>query len=189
MKRFSKMVSVITLVPSARPSSVIIWACMSVAKPGNGLVTTSVGRGRPSRWTRMRSVPTSSRAPAASSLSSTAARWSGTTSRTVTSPPVIAPATRNVPASTRSGMIRCRAPPSSRTPSISIRSVPAPRIFAPMALSSRARSKTSGSRAAFSRIVVPSASAAAIMRFSVPVTVTRSKTIRVPFSRAARAST
>ena len=60
---------------------------------------------------------------------------------------------------------------------------------APIAVSSRARSGISGSRAAFSSTVVPSARVAAIMRFSVPVTVTRSKTIRAPFSRAARAST
>ena len=53
----------------------------------------------------------------------------------------------------------------------------------------RARSATSGSRAAFSRIVVPSASAAAIIRFSVPVTVTRSVAMRAPLSRLARAST
>ena len=101
----------------------------------------------------------------------------------------MAPATRKVPASTRSGMIRWRAPPSSGTPSISMRSVPAPWIRAPIAVSRRARSGISGSRAAFSRMVVPSARAAAIMRFSVPVTVTRSKTIRAPLSRAARAST
>jgi hypothetical protein len=48
---------------------------------------------------------------------------------------------------------------------------------------------TSGSRAAFSITVVPSARAAAIMRFSVPVTVTRSVVMRAPFSRLARAST
>ncbi len=51
------------------------------------------------------------------------------------------------------------------------RSVPAPWIFAPMAMSMCARSTTSGSRAAFSITVCPSASVAAIIRFSVPVTV------------------
>ena len=34
-----------TLEPSASPRSAIIWACMSVAKPGNGLVITSVAPG------------------------------------------------------------------------------------------------------------------------------------------------
>jgi hypothetical protein len=58
---------------------------------------------------------------------------------------------------------------------------------APIAQRQRARSTTSGSRAAFSSTVVPSASVAAISRFSVPVTVTRSKPKRTPLSRVARA--
>jgi len=67
-------------------------------------------------------------------------------------------------------------------------SLPAPLIRAPMAKRHWARSTTSGSRAAFSSVVVPSARQAAIMRFSVPVTVTRSMTMRAPFSRFARAA-
>ena len=55
-------------------------------------------------------------------------------------------------------------------------SLPAPLTFAPIAFRQFARSTTSGSRAAFSMTVVPSASVAAIIRFSVPVTVTRSMT-------------
>jgi hypothetical protein len=86
-------------------------------------------------------------------------------------------------------MIVWVAVPSSLTPSISIRAEPAPTMRAPMALSSPARSLTSGSRAAFSMTVVPWASAAAIMRFSVPVTVTRSVAMRAPLSRLARATT
>src|SRR5579883_2310701 len=66
-------------------------------------------------------------------------------------------------------------------------SVPAPWIFAPIATRQLARSTTSGSRAAFSMTVSPSASVAAIIRFSVPVTVTVSSTSRAPFRRAARA--
>jgi len=34
MKRFSKMVSVMTLCPAANAMRAMIWACMSVAKPG-----------------------------------------------------------------------------------------------------------------------------------------------------------
>ncbi len=45
-----------------------------------------------------------------------------------------------------------------------------------------ARSTTSGSRAAFSIKVVPSAKAAAIIRFSVPVTETISIRITAPFN-------
>ncbi len=66
-------------------------------------------------------------------------------------------------------------------------SLPAPSILAPIAARQRARSTTSGSRAAFSSTVVPSASAAAIIRFSVPVTVTRSMTMRAPCRRLALA--
>ncbi len=164
-------------------------ACMSVGKPGNGLVVTSAGRGRSGQRARTHVGPISRTTPISSSLASTDEMWSGTRSVTVTSPPVIAAATMRVPASTRSGTTRCTAPPSSTTPSISIRAVPAPWIRAPMAVSSVARSTTSGSRAAFSMTVVPSASAAAIMRFSVPVTVTRSVVIRAALSRLARAMT
>ncbi|MNO05804.1 hypothetical protein D3C81_2273260 [compost metagenome] len=57
-----------------------------------------------------------------------------------------------------------------------------PSIFAPIATNRFARSVTSGSRAAFSRMVSPSARVAAINRFSVPVTVIISVTIRVPLS-------
>ena len=63
-----------------------------------------------------------------------------------------------------------------------IASLPAPLIFAPIAFRQFARSTTSGSLAAFSMTVVPSASVAAIIRFSVPVTVTRSMTRRVALS-------
>ena len=68
-------------------------------------------------------------------------------------------------------------------------SVPAPVIFAPIPVSMRARSTTSGSRAALTSRVVPRASAAASMTFSVPVTVTVSNPISAPVSRAAFAST
>ena len=61
------------------------------------------------------------------------------------------------------------------TPLIVIVSVPAPLIFAPMPFKTSARLTTSGSRAALLRTVVPSASVAAIIIFSVPVTVTKSK--------------
>ena len=64
---------------------------------------------------------------------------------------------------------------SFSTPWILMMSVPAPSIFAPIWMRAFARSTISGSRAAFSRMVSPSASEAAIMRFSVPVTVTVSK--------------
>ncbi len=55
-----------------------------------------------------------------------------------------------------------------------MRLVPWPSMRAPMAISISARSGISGSRAAFSSTVSPSASVAAMSRFSVPVTVTMS---------------
>jgi hypothetical protein len=70
-----------------------------------------------------------------------------------------------------------------------ITSLPAPEICAPIATRQLARSTTSGSRAAFSITVSPSASAAAIIRFSVPVTVTMSVNRRAPFRRGTVACT
>ena len=87
----------------------------------------------------------------------------------------------------RSGSTSYSVPCSLFTPCTTILSVPAPVIFAPMEMRKFARSTTSGSRAAFSSTVSPSASVAAIIRFSVPVTVTVSSTSRAPFSRCARA--
>ena len=54
-------------------------------------------------------------------------------------------------------------------------SVPAPSTSAPILLSTRPSSSTSGSRAQLTSVVRPLASAAAIIRFSVPVTVGMSK--------------
>ena len=64
-----------------------------------------------------------------------------------------------------------------------MRLVPWPSIFAPMAISNSAKSGISGSCAAFSNTVSPSAKAAAMRKFSVPVTVTMSVAIRAPFKR------
>ena len=100
-----------------------------------------------------------------------------------------APAIKKVPASMRSGMMRCFAPLSLLTPFILMVGVPAPWILAPILLSSAARSATSGSRAAFCRMVSPSASVAAMRRSSVPVTVILSKRISAPLRRSAVAST
>ncbi|CEY75638.1 Uncharacterised protein [Streptococcus pneumoniae] len=91
------------------------------------------------------------------------------------SPPVIAAATMNVPASIRSGIIEWFAPYNLSTPSIRIVPVPAPRTFAPIAFKKLAKSTISGSFAAFSRIVVPFANVAADIMFSVAPTLGKSK--------------
>ena len=67
-------------------------------------------------------------------------------------------------------------------PRITIRLVPMPSIAPPMALISRHRSWTCGSQAAFSMTVVPSASAAAMTAFSVPVTEASSRNTSAPTS-------
>ena len=87
----------------------------------------------------------------------------------------------------RCGRGRCGAstPCSRSTPSMRMRLVPWPSIRAPIAISISARSGISGSCAAFSSTVSPSASVAAISRFSVPVTVTMSVVMRAPFRRLA----
>ena len=93
MKRFSKIVSSSTLVPSAVHSSAIICACRSVGKPGKGSVATSTARDR-GRCGARRSARARSRCtamPAASQLvaEGLAAGRSGRRGRS-TSPPEIA---------------------------------------------------------------------------------------------------
>src|SRR5205823_2024689 len=87
-----------------------------------------------------------------------------------------------------SGITRCVAPLSSGTPSISSTSVPIPWILAPILPRNMARSTTCGSRAALWMVVIPSAVAAAIIRFSVPVTVGMSRWMVAPLRRSARAT-
>src|ERR1700682_3305681 len=87
-----------------------------------------------------------------------------------------------------SGITRCVAPLRSGTPSISSTSVPIPWIRAPILPRNVARSTTCGSRAALWMVVMPSAVAAAIIRFSVPVTVGMSRKMVASFSRSARAT-
>ncbi len=89
----------------------------------------------------------------------------------------------------RSGMIVWTALPRLSTPSIRIVASPAPVMRAPMALRRSARSTISGSRAQFSRTVVPRARQAAMSTFSVPVTVGMSNRKRAPVRRSAVAST
>ena len=187
--RFSKIVSVMTDVPSATVFNASNCACMSVGNPGYGAVLRWVERSGPSRRMRRWSWRASIVAPASASLSITDDSVVGSAPVSVTSPPVAVAAARKVPVSIRSGMIRCVAPcrlcAVLPRPSIRIWWVPAPLIFAPIALRHSARSTTSGSRAAFSSTVTPSASVAAIITFSVPVTVTMSNSIVVPRSRDA----
>ena len=78
------------------------------------------------------------------------------------------------------------APASARTPSMRSRSVPMPSIRAPMRIRHMARSAISGSRAALTSSVSPSARVAAISRFSVAPTETCGKMILRAAQAAAR---
>ena len=103
-------------------------------------------------------------------------------------PLVTAAATRYVPASILSAGILKVVPVNSSTPSILISSVPAPEILAPIEFKKSAKSEISGSFATLVKVVNPSASEAAIIRFSVPVTVTPSNSILAPVNFLAFAS-
>ena len=80
----------------------------------------------------------------------------------------------------RSGSTSWVAPCSRPTPVTTIREEPAPSIRAPIFTRQLARSTTSGSRAAFSITVVPSARVAAISATWVPPTVTFGKVNSAP---------
>ena len=182
MKRFSKIVSTTRLLPSATAFIAINCACISVGKPGCGTVRTSTAFGRCAILISIQFSPVWISAPASTSLSNTASMVFGAAFCRRTCPPVMATAQRKVPASMRSGTTLWVQPCSFSTPSIVIEGVPMPLIFAPIFTRHSAKSTTSGSTAQFSNTVVPSASVAAISRFSVPPTVTMSITTRAPLS-------
>ncbi|CAB4587108.1 unannotated protein [freshwater metagenome] len=76
------------------------------------------------------------------------------------------------------------------TPVIVIFVVPSPWIFAPIEIRNSPRSTRSGSRAALSIVVTPSARTAAVIMFSVAPTEGKSSTIAAPFKPCgARATT
>ena len=86
------------------------------------------------------------------------------------SPPAIAVANAQVPATIRSVTVACSTGCSRSTPSTTRVEVPIPSMRAPIATSIWHRSMISGSRATLSITVVPLASTAAITRFSVAPT-------------------
>ena len=96
------------------------------------------------------------------------------------SPFVIAAANAQVPVTIRSGRVAWVAGFRFDTPSIFIVCDPRPEIFAPIAIKNSPRSTTSGSLAAFSIVVIPFASVAAVIIFSVAPTLGNSKTTKAP---------
>ena len=126
--------------------------------------------------------------PTSISFATTGFMWSIITLSTKMSPLVMAAATMYVPASILSGITVCSTASSFSTPVIFMVLVPAPLTFAPILFRKLARSTISGSSAAFSMVVVPSASTAAIMMFSVAPTEGKSRYILLPDSFCAAAS-
>ena len=180
------------LNPGASSISDIICACTSVGKPAYGSVVMSTDFNCPVRRTVMEFPLRSIFTPASRNLSSTACMCSGRAPIIFTSPFVAAAAMANVAASMRSGITSCSAPCNSFTPVIVIVGPPTPSIFAPIASKNFARSVTSGSHAALSMIVTPSAKTAAIITFAVPSTVGPErppKNNSAPTNRGARAQT
>ena len=99
LKRFSKILSVIVLVPLQSASVTPICGCISVGNPGYGSVFTCVLVRSPLDTTRTASSNSSTSQPISSSLAIVASKCFGMTFNTVTSPLVAAAANINVPAS------------------------------------------------------------------------------------------
>ena len=125
-KRFSNTVSVTTLVPSATNWIAVIWACISVGKPGWGIVFTSVGKICFGPMTRTPPSSSMISAPISINLEINGRLCSEIASAISTLPCVIAAATIKVPASIRSCTIEWLTACKWSTPSIRIVSVPAP---------------------------------------------------------------
>lgn len=184
INRFSKIVSVMIEAPLAMLINAMIWACMSVGKPGYGWVVTSTLL-IPCLlcFTTMLFSFMLIEAPASSNFSNTVPNTLGFVPTSSSWPLVIIAAVANVAASMRSAMIWCDAPCRRSWPSIVRVLVPIPSIFAPIADKQFARSVISGSLAAFVMTLVPFARVAAMRALTVAPTDTASNWISAPFRR------
>ncbi len=174
------------MVAKPRPMALtaIICACISVGKSGCGSVWKLTAFGRlPIISSSIQSSPRVTSAPISSNFSKTDSISVGSVCVVFTRPPVMAAAAKYEPVSIRSATTAYSQPCSFSTPVTTKVSVSKPSIFAPIAINIFARSVISGSRAALRIVVTPSANAAAIKIFSVPPTVTISKTTSPPFRR------
>ena len=179
------MVSTTVELPGATTFKAMNWACISVGKPGYSVVRKdwALSELAPALLTCNPVSVDSTLTPASRNLSMTASRWPALALCKCTSPPATATAHKNVPVSIRSATTAWLQPFKLATPSIRIRLVPCPSMRAPILMSISAKSVISGSCAALSSTVTPSASAAAIIKFSVPVTVTISVVMCAPVKR------
>ena len=156
-------------MPSARQLSAMIGDCRSVANPGYGLVITLIGRSGRSRRTWRTAPLAANSTPICSSFQRATPKCSRLAPTRLSSPPVIAAAMANTPASIRSAITVCSVAASLPTPWTVMKPVPPPLICAPILVRNEIMSSTSGSDAVLSITVVPAASDAAMIRFSVPV--------------------
>ncbi len=140
-----------------------------MANPGYGLVITLIGRSGRSIRTDTTAPWVANSTPICSSFHRTTPKWSREAPTRFTSPPVIAAAMANTPASIRSAITVCSTAVSSSTPCTVMKPVPPPVIRAPILVRNAMTSSTSGSCAVLSIMVLPGASDAAMIRFSVPV--------------------
>jgi len=132
-------------------------------------VMTLIGRSGLVRRTCSTAPCVENSTPICSSFHRTTPKCSSEPPTRFSSPPVIAAAMAKTPASIRSGITVCSTAASSLTPSTVTKPVPPPVIRAPILVRKAMTSSTSGSWAALSMMVVPGASDAAMIRFSVPV--------------------
>ena len=148
-------------------------ACISVGKPGYGMVSVRrISFGLSGEL--MCSIPSPAviTEPASFSFAAMLPICSVLTFVSVSSPPVIAAAVISVPATILSGIMRCVTFFSAASPPRMVMvELPAPSILYPSSFKNRARSSISGSLAALNTVVFPSAHAAAIIMFSVAPTL------------------
>ena len=147
----------------------MIGDCRSVAKPGYGLVMTLIGRSGRSIRTETTAPLVANSTPICSSFHRTTPKCSSEAPTRFSSPPVMAAAIAKTPASIRSAITVCSTAVSSSTPCTVMKPVPPPVIRAPILVRNAMTSRTSGSCAVLSMMVLPGASDAAMIRFSVPV--------------------
>ena len=130
---------------------------------------TLIGRSVRSRRTWRTAPLAENSTPICSSFQRTTPKCSSEAPTRFSSPPVMAAAMANTPASIRSGITVCSVAVSSLTPRTVTNPVPPPLMSAPILERNAMTSSTSGSRAQLSITVVPGAMLAAMIRFSVPV--------------------
>ena len=180
---FSNTVSSIELAPFTSVWRSIIWGCISVGKPGWGIVLIFEGFSSFRFPITDKIFPSCSNlTPIDSSSDLNTPKSSKLTFSIFRFPSVINEAITYVPASILSGIIEYSTPCNSSTPSISMLGVPSPVIFAPILFRKFPKSTISGSLAAFEITVFPGILTAAIIKFCVAPTLGNPRGICAPLS-------